>query len=147
MKKKIRKLWNNRILQNYLILMVSFLIIEIIFRAIEHMPIIHYASLRILLGLSILALFFGYILSFLPKIIAKVGNIFLVLIASIYSILELGFHNFLGVYASVGTNTQLGAVTSYIGDFLSSFKWTYFLLLIPLIFLFLYYLYFYCFYS
>lgn len=140
MKKKIRKLWNNRILQNYLILMVSFLIIEIIFRAIEHMPIIHYASLRILLGLSILALFFGYILSFLPKIIAKVGNIFLVLIASIYSILELGFHNFLGVYASVGTNTQLGAVTSYIGDFLSSFKWTYFLLLIPLIFLFLYYL-------
>ena len=140
MKKKIRKLWNNRILQNYLILMVSFLIIEITFRAIEQMPIIHYSSLRILLGLSILALFFGYILSFLPKMIAKIGNIILVLIASIYSILELGFHNFLGVYASVGTNTQLGAVTSYIGDFLSSFKWTYFLLLIPLIFLLLYYL-------
>ena len=140
MKKKIRKLWNNRILQNYLILMVSFLIIEIIFRAIEQMPIIHYSSLRILLGLSILALFFGYILSFLPKMIAKIGNIILVLIVSIYSILELGFHNFLGVYASVGTNTQLGAVTSYIGDFLSSFKWTYFLLLIPLIFLLLYYL-------
>ena len=140
MKKKIRKLWNNRILQNYLILLVSFLIIEITFRAIEQMPIIHYSSLRILLGLSILALFFGYILSFLPKMIAKIGNIILVLIASIYSILELGFHNFLGVYASVGTNTQLGAVTSYIGDFLSSFKWTYFLLLIPLIFLLLYYL-------
>ena len=140
MKKKIRKLWNNRILKNYVLLMVSFLIIEIIFRIIEQIPIIHYSSLRIFLGLNILALFFGYLLSFLPKIIAKVGNILLVLIASIYSILELGFHNFLGVYASVGTNTQLGAVTSYIGDFLSSFKWTYFLLLIPLIFLLLYYL-------
>ena len=140
MKKKIRKLWNNRILKNYVLLMVSFLIIEIIFRIIEQIPIIHYSSLRILLGLSILALFFSYLLSFLPKIIAKVGNIFLVLIASIYSVLELGFHNFLGVYASISTNTQLGAVTSYIKDFLGSFKWSYFLLFIPFILLVLYYI-------
>ena len=140
MKKKIRKLWNNRILKNYVLLMVSFLIIEIIFRIIEQMPIIHYASLRIFLGLNILALFFGYLLSFLPKIIAKVGNILLVLIASIYSVLELGFHNFLGVYASISTNTQLGAVTSYIKDFLGSFKWSYFLLFIPFILLVLYYI-------
>ena len=140
MKKKIRKLWNNRILKNYVLLMVSFLIIEIIFRIIEQIPIIHYSSLRIFLGLSILALFFGYFLSFLPKIIAKVGNILLVLIASIYSVLELGFHNFLGVYASISTNTQLGAVTSYIKDFLGSFKWSYFLLFIPFILLVLYYI-------
>lgn len=140
MKKKIRKLWNNRILKNYVLLMVSFLIIEIIFRIIEQMPIIHYASSRIFLGLNILALFFGYLLSFLPKIIAKVGNILLVLIASIYSVLELGFHNFLGVYASISTNTQLGAVTSYIKDFLGSFKWSYFLLFIPFILLILYYI-------
>ena len=140
MKKKIRKLWNNRILKNYVLLMVSFLIIEIIFRIIEQIPIIHYSSLRILLGLSILALFFSYLLSFLPKIIAKVGNILLVLIASIYSVLELGFHNFLGVYASISTNTQLGAVTSYIKDFLGSFKWSYFLLFIPFILLVLYYI-------
>ena len=140
MKKKIRKLWNNRILKNYVLLMVSFLIIEIIFRIIEQIPIIHYSSLRIFLGLSILALFFSYLLSFLPKIIAKVGNILLVLIASIYSVLELGFHNFLGVYASISTNTQLGAVTSYIKDFLGSFKWSYFLLFIPFILLVLYYI-------
>lgn len=140
MKKKIRKLWNNRILQNYLLLMISFFIIEIIFRVIEQMPILHYASLRILLGLSILALFFGYILSFLPKIVAKIGNILIVFIVTIYSALELGFHNFLGVYASIGTNTQLGAVTSYIGDFLGSFKGIYFLLFIPFICLLFYYL-------
>ena len=140
MKKKIRKLWNNRILKNYVLLMVSFLIIEIIFRIIEQIPIIHYSSLRIFLGLNILALFFGYLLSFLPKIIAKVVNILLVLIASIYSVLELGFHNFLGVYASISTNTQLGAVTSYIKDFLGSFKWSYFLLFIPFILLVLYYI-------
>ena len=140
MKKKIRKLWNNRILKNYVLLMVSFLIIEIIFRIIEQIPIIHYSSLRIFLGLNILALFFGYLLSFLPKIIAKFGNILLVLIASIYSVLELGFHNFLGVYASISTNTQLGAVTSYIKDFLGSFKWSYFLLFIPFILLVLYYI-------
>ena len=140
MKKKIRKLWNNRILKNYVLLMVSFLIIEIIFRIIEQIPIIHYSSLRIFLGLNILALFFGYLLSFLPKIIAKVGNILLVLIASIYSVLELGFYNFLGVYASISTNTQLGAVTSYIKDFLGSFKWSYFLLFIPFILLVLYYI-------
>ena len=140
MKKKIRKLWNNRILKNYVLLMVSILIIEINFRINEQVPIIHYSSVRILLGLSILALFFSYLLSFLLKIIAKVGNILLVLIASIYSVLELGFHNFLGVYASISTNTQLGAVTSYIKDFLGSFKWSYFLLFIPFILLFLYYI-------
>ena len=62
------------------------------------------------------------------------------MIASIYSVLELGFHNFLGVYASISTNTQLGAVTSYIKDFLGSFKWSYFLLFIPFILLVLYYI-------
>ena len=89
MKKKIRKLWNNRILQNYLILLVSFLIIEITFRAIEQMPIIHYSSLRILLGLSILALFFGYILSFLPKMILVYGFGKIVSINSPHSIKQM----------------------------------------------------------
>ncbi len=138
--KKIKKCLSNRVIANYLLLLVTFTLLEVLFRLIDNMPLLNIASLRIFLGLNILALLFGYILSFLPKIVNKIFNLLLSFIATIYGIVELGFHNFLGVYASIGTNTQLGAVSSYIKDFLGSFKWTFYLLIIPFIFLLVYYI-------
>ncbi|MDE5539683.1 MAG: LTA synthase family protein, partial [Bacilli bacterium] len=52
---------------------------------------------------------------------------------SVYTCVQLGFYNFLGVYASFQTSSQLGAVKDYIKDFLRSFKWQYFLTLIPFV--------------
>ena len=140
MRKMLRKLWSNRIFQNYFLFLLLFILLEVLFRVIDGMPVFSVEGIRIFLGLNIISLFLGYILSFLPRIVNKIIVLLLVLIASIYGIAELGFHNFLGVYASVGTNTQLGAVTSYIGEFLSSFKWTFYLLIIPFVLLFIYYL-------
>ena len=140
MKKRIKKLWQNRIFQNSFLLFWMFLFLEVLFRLIDYLPIFSIASLRIVLGLLILALFFGYFLSFLPRIVQKIINLILVLGFGIYGIAELGFHHFLGVYASVGTNTQLGAVTSYAGDFFRSFRPTFFLLLLPFFLLLFYYL-------
>lgn len=140
MRKRLRKLWSNRIFQNYFLFLLLFILLEVLFRVIDGMPVFSVEGIRIFLGLNIISLFLGYILSFLPRIVNKIIVLLLVLIASIYGIAELGFHNFLGVYASVGTNTQLGAVTSYIGEFLSSFKWTFYLLIIPFVLLFIYYL-------
>ena len=138
--KKVKKLWASRVLQNTILLFSSFILIELLFHLIDHIPVFTMASLRIILGLLFLSLFFGYLFSFLPKKVNIIFNLLLVFIVSIYGIAELGFHNFLGVYASVGTNTQLGAVSSYIKDFLNSFHWTFYLMLIPFLILLLYYI-------
>lgn len=140
MRKKIKKLWQNKIFKNYFLFLISFCLLEILFRVIDGMPIFNVASLRILLGIHILALFFGYFLSFLPKLGQKILISLLVLVVTIYGIAELGFHHFLGVYASIGTNSQLGAVSGYIGEFLKSFHWTYYLLVIPFVLLILYFI-------
>lgn len=138
--KKIKKLWASRVFHNYFLLLICFMLLEILFHVIDGISIFHVASLRVFLGLNILALLFGYLFSFLPRILTKILNAIMVLIFTIYGIAELGFHNYLGVYASVGTNTQLGAVSNYIKDFLASFEWSYYLLIIPFLFLLIYYI-------
>ena len=138
--KKIRKLWASRVFSNYFLLLICFLLLEVIFHLVDGISIFNVASLRVLLGLNILALLFGYIFSFLPRILTKILNVIIVFIFTIYGIAELGFHNFLGVYASISTNTQLGAVSSYIKDFLASFEWTFYFMLIPFILLLIYYI-------
>lgn len=138
--KRLKKLWASPVFHNYFLLSVCFLLLEVIFHLIDGISLMQVASLRVFLGIQLLALFFGYLLSFLPRILAKIINLVLVLVVSVYGIAELGFHNFLGVYASVSTNTQLGAVSSYIKDFFASFHWTFYLMLIPFILLLLYYL-------
>ena len=138
--KKIKKLWASRVFHNYFLLLICFLLLEIIFHLVDGISIFNVASLRVLLGLNILALLLGYILSFLPRLLNKIISCIIVFAFTIYGIAELGFHNFLGVYASISTNTQLGAVSSYIKDFLASFEWTFYLMLIPFILLLIYYI-------
>ena len=65
--KKIKILWSNRLFHNYILFLVCFLLLEILFHLIDHIPILGVASIRIFLGLNILALFLAYISSFLPK--------------------------------------------------------------------------------
>lgn len=140
MKKKLRKLSSRRVVHNFGILVLSFLELELIFRLIDNLPIINVVSIRIVLGLSIIALLFSFIFAFLPKIVNKILNLVLVLTFTIYGIAELGFNNFIGVYASISTNSQLGAVSGYIGEFISSFKYSFYLLVIPFVLLLIYYL-------
>ena len=132
--KKLKKLWQNRIFKNYFLLLILFIFLEILFRILDGIPIFDVASIRIFLGLNIIALFFGYILSFLPNIISKIIGTLLAFIATIYGLAQLGFHNYLGVYASISTSSQLGAVDGYIKDFFQSFSWSFYFLLIPFVF-------------
>ena len=129
--KKIKRLWQNRIFKNYFLFVVLFIFLEILFRILDEIPVFDIASIRIFLGLNIIALFFSYLLSFLPKILSKILGLFLVLVVTIYGMAELGFHNYLGVYASISTSSQLGTVGGYIGDFFKSFSWTFYLMLLP----------------
>ena len=72
--KKIRKLWASRVFSNYFLLLICFLLLEVIFHLVDGISIFNVASLRVLLGLNILALLFGYIFSFLPRGRAKMGK-------------------------------------------------------------------------
>ena len=138
--KKLKKLWQIKYLKNYILLIIPLILMELIFRIIEKLPIFSYQGLRIFLGLNIIALFCSFILDYLPKIVAKIWNLLLVLILTIYGIAELGFNHFLGVYASIQINSQASAVTTYITDFIKSFKWYFYLLGIPFILLLIYYI-------
>lgn len=138
--KKLKKLWQIKYLKNYVLLILPLTILEIIFRIIENLPIFSYSGLRIFLGLNIISLLSSFILDYLPKIVAKIWNLVLVFILTIYGIAELGFNHFLGVYASLQINSQASAVTTYIKDFIFSFKWYFYLLVIPFILLLIYYI-------
>ena len=64
----------------------------------------------------------------------------MIFISSIYALAETGFNNFIGVYMSLGTSSQLGAVIDYIREFILSFKWYYYFLILPFILMVLYYI-------
>ena len=136
--KKLSKLWANNFFRNFILIFIPLLILEISFRLISSLSLPFLTSIRILFGLIIISYTLGFISSKLPKLISKIFNTFVIFLATIYGIAELGFKNFIGVYASVSTSSQAGAVLSYIGDFIKSFKPIYYLLLIPFILLIIY---------
>ena len=106
---------------------------ELIFRACAHMPIFSYPTLRILISSIFISGLFAYLLSFTGKIFARIMMGVLIFLANFYAYLQLGFNNFLGVYMSFGTSSQLGAVVDYIKDFLHSIKFVYYTCYIPFI--------------
>ena len=134
MKKKI-----NKYLYNTLILTITIFLIELIFKGINHQNILTISTIRILFSTIILSLIISYIELYLNERKTKTINILLVTIITIYTILQAGFNNFIGVYISFNISGQAGAVTSYIFDFLKSFYWYYYLIFLPLILLIIYY--------
>ena len=116
------------------ILSLFLIAIEIIFRVLEKITIIDYATIRIILSSIILAFVFEFFISFLPK--KKTREIIhgvIIFIASIYAYIQIGFHNYLGMYISAGTTSQAGAVMNYLKDFLASFHIIQYLIWVPFI--------------
>lgn len=134
------KLVKKDIVYNLLILFCSLFSIEMLSRVIANSSLISFAVLRILLGLIFISIIISGITSLFKRRVAKFINIGIIAIFSIYSFLQAGFHNFLGVYMSFKTSSQFGAVTSYIKDFFLSFKPMYLIIFIPLVLLILYYI-------
>lgn len=134
MKKKI-----NKYFYNILILTITIFLIELIFKGVNHQNVLTISTIRILFSTIILSLIISYIELYLNERKTKTINILLVTIITIYTILQAGFNNFIGVYISFNISSQAGAVTSYIFDFLKSFYWYYYLIFLPLILLIIYY--------
>ncbi len=144
--KKIKNIFNkkykfkvkNKFFYNFIYLTLVIFIIEMVFKGISHQNIFDISSMRILMGLICLNSLISYIELFIKqKHVFKI-NFILIIILTIYSFLQAGFNNFLGVYISFNVTSQAGAVTSYIIEFFKSFYWYYYFLLFPLIFVIIY---------
>ena len=136
----MKNLLKNNLIKNYMILVVFFLLLEISFRLISGISLNNIALLRIFIGVNFVSILLSFILSWFNKLISKILVLLVSFALSAYTFFQIGFNNFIGVYASVNTKSQLGAVKDYIIDFFASFKATYYLAFIPFILLIIYYL-------
>lgn len=130
----------NNVFKNYILLMLSLFATEVIFRFVVESPILDWATLRIFLGINVISLLLSILFSLAGRIAGNILCFIISLASSIYAIAQIGFLNYLGVYISLGSSSQAGAVKDYIGDYLSSFQMNYFLVLIPTVLLLLFYI-------
>lgn len=138
----MKKYINKNIILNTIINFTFMILIEIIFKIVNFFNLIDISSIRIILGSLIISFIISSLEYFIPKKLHKYINILFIFICSFYSWLETGFNNFIGVYMSFGTSSQLGAVIDYIREFVLSFKWYYYFTMLPFILIILYYIFF-----
>lgn len=136
----MKNLLKNNLIKNYFLLTIFLMLTEILFRIVSNIPLKSLALLRIFIGINFISILLSFILSWFNKKINKIILLILSFLINLYAFVQIGFNNFIGVYASFNTRSQLGAVTDYIKDFFSSFKITYYVLFIPFILFVLYYI-------
>ncbi len=132
--KEKKFVYKDNFLSNWGILTIVLFIVEMIFRGLNKYAIISYASLRILLSVIIMSLIITTLSTLTKRKWLK--NTIMIAFAFLYTIytwLQMGFINFLGVYISFHTSSQFGAVKDYVFDFLASIKLSYYLIFIPFI--------------
>ena len=134
------KIFYDKVFKNYFIIMLTLFLEEIIFRAVVKLPILDWSLLRTFIGINIIALIFSALFSFFNRIVSNILCAIITFIYTIYAIIQAGFENYLGVFMSFGTVSQAGAVTEFIGDYIKSFSWTFWLILVPFIFMVLFYI-------
>ena len=135
----ITNLYDNTYALNFILLFCSLFSIEVIFRLIDGFSLFSFGVLRIALLLVIIVYILCYLLNFLNSRVRKVVSAICVFIASTYACLQLGFLKFLGVYGSLQSANQAGAVVDYIKDFLKSFSPLFLTTYIPFILIVLFY--------
>lgn len=126
-------------LGNFLIIFIYTMVLEIFFRLASNIKILDTSIFRVAIGYAIISVIISFILSYFNK---KISNIVIILVSfifTIYAFLQMGFNNFIGVYMSVNTSSQLGAVVDYVREFLASFLPIYYIIFIPFAFLIAFY--------
>ena len=136
----MKNLLKNSLIKNYFVLVIFLSLLEVIFRLISELSLNNIALLRIFIGINFVSILLSFILSWLNKRVSKILVLVLSFAISAYTFFQIGFNNFIGVYASINTKSQLGAVTDYILDFFASFKGVYYLAFVPFLLLILYYI-------
>ena len=126
---------------NLIIVTLAFFTTELLFKCLSHFEIIDYSTIRILISSFILAIIITFLSSLTKRRwIRNSVNITFIFLYTLYSWLQIGFINYLGVYISFNTSSQFGAVRDYIFEFLASYKFIYFIVFLPFIFILIWYL-------
>ena len=136
----ISNFYDNTYALNFILLFCSFFSIEMIMRIINGYSVISFGVLRIIVLLIIICYLISFFLNYFNSTIRKVVSSICVFIGSTYACLQLGFLKFLGVYASLQSANQAGAVTDYIKDFLKSFNPIFLTTYIPFVLLVIFYI-------
>lgn len=123
----------NKLIKNYIAFLLPMFLIEILFRILSDMAIFDWAVFRIFLSCNIISLIISILTCFLKESIGRILEILMLFIITAYTIAQAGFENFIGVYISIGTSSQLGAVTEYIKDYFASFDAVFWTMAIPFI--------------
>lgn len=134
------KIFYNKIFKNYFLMMISLFISEIIFKCVCNLSLFDFSTLRVFIGINFISLLFGFLYSFSGRIAGNILTFITTLILNVYAIIQAGFQNYIGVFVSFGASSQMGAVRDYIGDYLDSFKISFWIILIPVVLLLLYYI-------
>ena len=136
----MRKFLNNNYIKTFFVILINLLLVDVIFKLINGSKLFDISMMRIFFSSvfisSIFALIFGNMRIILRKIFTCLFNF----VICAYACAQAGFYNFLGVYMSLQTSSQFGAVVDYIKDFLLSFKPIYFILFIPFILTIIYFI-------
>lgn len=132
------KLFSNKIFRNYFVLTSILFLIEVIFRLVMKISLVDWSLLRVFLGCNIISLLISMLLGYTGRVASNVIIFLVSLFASIYALLQAGFENYIGIFMSIGTSSQAGAVKDYIGDYIDSFMWYYWFILIPIVLLLIY---------
>ena len=132
----------NRVLKNYLLMLFAFFGVDILFRILMDFTVFDWSLLRIFLGLNVICLLLSLLFSFLGRIGSKFFAYIISFLVSVYAFVQVGFFNYLGVYASLNSKDQAGAVIDYAIDFFMSIDLSAYLIFIPFLLLTVYYIFF-----
>ncbi len=130
---KLRKIIKSVMFKNFVLCFIGVFSIEVIFKLLGGYDLISWITFRIFISSIIIGLLVGLITSFMSSKINKIVLLVSIFIFSLYAFFQLGFYNFLGVYASFNAASQLGAVTDYIFDFIKSIPLLYLTIFVPVI--------------
>ena len=123
----MKKFIKNKFLIDFLILFIPLFIVEVLFRVISGYKVWDLSLLRIGIGLAFISTIITFITASLNNILTRIIQFIIIVLASGYATIQLGFYNFIGVYASFQSASQLDEVKDYIIDFFGSFKKVYFI--------------------
>lgn len=127
------KIFYNKVFKNYFLLVCCLFLLEVFFKLFNGISLFNWSIIRIFLGVNMVCLIFGFLYSFCGRIVGNALTIITAFIFTIYSILQTGFYNFIGTFMSLGNLSQLDVVTDYFGDYIASFRWYYWIMLLPFI--------------
>ena len=129
---------NKYFLKIFLMNFLSLFFIEILFKIVSFNSFFDFEMLRIMLFTLVLSLITSFVYTIFKPLIAKILTCITVFIFGLYTLLQLGFKNFMGNFMSLsmlGGGGDADRIRNEVATFISSIRIEYYLCFLPLIIL------------